>query len=598
MSITVSGLGSGLDYDSWIEKLVAIKQAKIDEVSAKVSAVNTKESTLTKLKSDYSSLLDAITAFTDSLSTNDVFKQKAAKSSSDAVSASVTSGATAQDINVSVSKLATSTVAKSASVAASYVDKTTLVSNIAEGAVTAGSFSVYVNGKKSTIDIASNETVDSVLTKLKGIEGVAADLSSDGKLSISSSDSDTYSITVGSSADTSNFSKVMSLTRDSVSGNYSSSKSIFDTNTGASLMSTPFAGGSITAGNFTIGSTTFTIDSSTTMDSLIAKINKSDAGVNAAWDSNAGKIVLTAKEQGAFNINITAGDGKVGDDDASNFTDIMGLTTSTWTDGKLASTNLNTESQEVGSNAVLKINGTEITSSSNTVTSDISGLTGVTLTLNDKTTTDATVSVSQDTSKVTEAVKKLVDAYNTVITDTDKNTTTSGALYGETILTSLRNKVRTLITSAVAGEDGYKSLANIGITTGKYTKDASTVSSKLEIDTDKLAAALADNPDAVKTMLTGDKTAGTKGVLTDIEKTLDDATDSVKGYFVKRNAAYEKEVDRYEDKIDRMTDSLKKYQERLETKFQAMDTLIANLKKQSSIFDSYFNKSSDSSSSS
>ncbi len=592
MSITVSGLGSGLDYESWIESLVQLKQDKIDAVSTKVTETESKKSALSALKSKYTTLLDAVTAFTDALSTNDVFNQKTSSSTSDAVSASVTSNVNAQNISVSVSKLATSTVAKSGTVAASYVDETTTISSIAEGAIKEGTFSVYVDGKKNTINITSGQTLEQVRASLDEIDGISADISDDGKLIIES-ESEEQKISVGSSSDTSNFSNVMSLTKNS-DHKYSSSKSIFDTDTSAALTSASasFAGGPVTAGTFMIGNTTFTIDSSTTLDSIITKINKSDAGVTAAWDANAGKLVLTANEEGAFNINITPGDGTAGYENASNFTDIMGLTTSEIVDGRLESTKLNELSQTLGSNAVLTINGTEITSSSNTVTSDISGINGLTLTLNSTTTETAEVSITQDTQKITDAITNLVNAYNAAITSTDSATSTDGTLHGETLLNSLKNKVRSLITSAVTGEDGYKSLANIGITTGAYSTNTDADTSKLQIDTDKLAAALTDNIDAVKTMLVGNKTTGTKGILTDIETVIENSTDAVKGYFTTRDKAYDQQIDRFEDKIDSMTVSLEKYRERLDAKFQAMDELISNLQNQASVFDSYFGDSS------
>lgn len=598
MSVTVSGLGSGLDYDSWITQLVAAKQSKIDAVSAQVKAISKKESTLSSIKSDYTSLLSAVQSFTDTLTSSDVFNQKAAKSSSDSITVAATSTADPQNLKVSVSKLATATVAQSASVAASYVDGSSKMSDIAEGAVTAGSFSLYVNGAKNTISITKDKTIDDVLTEMNNIAGVSASIDSSGKLSISSSGVGN-TVTVGSSADTSNFSKVMSLTRNTTTGVYSSSKSIFDTNTTTPLVSSSFAGGTIKAGTFTIGTTSFTIDSSTTLKGLLDKINKSDAGVTATWDSNAGKLVLAADDQGAFNINISAGDGKVGDDDASNFTDIMGLTTSTWDgDGKLASTVLKTGSQSLGSNAVLTINGTEITSSSNTVTSDISGIKGLTLTLNSTTTADATVSVTQDTAKISDAITKLVSAYNKSITDTDSATASDGNLYGESILTSLRNKVRTLITSSISGDNQYKTLASIGITTGAVSTDTkANLKSTLTIDTDKLTSALSENSDAVKTLLVGNSTSGTSGLLSKMETVLENATNPLKGYFVKRNESYQNQTDRLDDKISSMTTAMAKYKTQLETKFQAMDSTIANLKKQSTIFDSYFNKTNSSSSS-
>lgn len=348
MSITVSGLGSGLAYDSWISELVAIKQADIDKVSKQVTSVKNQESALSTIETDYTNFLNAIKTFTQALSADDVFNQKTAASSSNAVSASVTSKATAQNIGVGVSQLATATTAVSSYSVASYIEAGSKLSDITGGAIKAGTFSVYVNGSKSPINITADETVQNLMDDLNKITGVSATLSDDGKLSIASKDSGMYTVTVGSSTDTSNLSNIMSLTKNSLTGAYTSSKSIFDTNTTTAITGTTFADSSgkdtaVSAGTFTIGSTEFTIGSNTSLSDIINQINKSDSGVTASWDSNAGKIMLTSTDEGAVNINIQAG--------SSNFTDVMGLTSSTWTttvgtDGTttttMASTKINT----------------------------------------------------------------------------------------------------------------------------------------------------------------------------------------------------------------------------------------------------------------
>lgn len=611
MTITVSGLGSGLNYDSWITQLVALKQKKIDAVSSQVTNISSKESALTSVKTDYSNLLTSIQAFTDTLTSKNIFNQKTVSSSASAVIASVDATADVQNLSITVDKLATATVAKSASVAGAYISGTSQMSDISEGAFKEGNFSVYVGGTKNTINITANEKLSDVVTALNQISGVSASISNDGKLTIQAATVDSQgqpinnppTVTVGSSSDTSNFKNVMALAgSNSV---YTSSKSLFSTNTANPLVGGSFAGNtSITAGSFTIGNAVFTIDNTTTMDGLISTINKNtDAGVTAAWDSTAGKLVLTSTDQGAVNINIQAGDQNNPAATQSNFTDIMGLT---------SNGNLTANSQTLGTDASLTINGNTITSASNTVTSDISGIKGLTLTLTDKTTSTATVSVSVDTSKVSSAITTFVNAFNSAISDTANatsagtvtksggtiTTTGQGLLYGESSLSSLGNKIRTLATSGSSSSDVYKTLASIGITTGAIGASINANTNKLSIDTAKLTAALQNNPDEVKKLLVGDKTSGTTGVLNGIQDKVTTALDSTKGYFAAREDSYEKEATRLNTKITTMNNDLTTYQKQLETKFSAMDTLISKLKNSSSVFDSYFNKNNNSSSSS
>lgn len=566
---SVSG-GSGLDYSSWITKLVSIKQAQIDKVSAQVTAVNNKESALTTMKSYYSGLSDAIQKITDAkLNTVDnIFTKKAAKSSSDAITASVTSSALTQNVKVSVSKLATSTKAQSATnpndhtVAGAFAGYTTKISDVSEGAIKSGNFSLYVGGVKHSITVDTTSTLQSVVDSIKDA-GADATIT-DGKLSITGSD-----LSLGSTSDTSNFSSVMSLVKN-VDGSYGSSKPLFETNTSTALVSSKFAGGAITEGKFTIGNDEFTVDSTKTLDSLISEINKSTkANVNAYWDSNSGKLVLESKDVGAVNINIetpTTG--------GSNFTDIMKLTSG----GALAA-----GSQTLGDNAELTINGTAITSTSNTITSDVSGISGLTLTLKAQTTSTADVTVSSDTSAVTSAISAFVSAFNTAVTNTDTATKSTGYLKGESILTGLKNKIRTTATADVTGADGYTTLASIGITTGKVSTDTSAKTTSLVIDSTKLSKALADDPNAVMKLLIGDKT--TDGVMTKLATTVDNSLNSTNGYFAKRETSYEGQVDRLNAKISRQTTALTKYQADLEKKFAAMDKLVSNLQNQASQMD-------------
>lgn len=578
MAIQVNGLGSGLDYDTWIEELVAVKQSEITKVSKEIKTINTQESTLSTLQGYYDDLLSSIQTFTNALSTTSVFSQKSATSSDEAVSVSVDSSAEAQNISVAVSQLATATTAKGASTVASYVDSSTVLSNISEGSLTEGTFTIYVNGQKNELTIDKDSTLGSLVTQIDGLTGVSASLT-DGKLTVSAENG--YNVVVGSNADTSNFSNVMSLTRDADTGVYSSSKAIFDTDTTAALTSTAFAAGTVKAGTFTIGDEEFTISASTTLDGLIETINASDAGVMASWDSNAGKLVLESNDEGAININIEAG--------TSNFTDIMGLTSSTWDaeTGEMLTTKLADNSQTLGTNAILSINGTTITSSSNTVTSDISGLKGITLTLNDETTSTATVNVTNDNTKVSDAVTEFVNAFNIVMVKTNNATASDGSLYGESVLNSIKNNLRKLATASVGVDSDYKTLASIGISTGKIGTSVDEDTNQLELDSAVLTKALTDNPDAVKKLLLGE--GSTAGVFDKLESVLDGALDSVSGYFVKREDSYESQIDKLNDKVDKMTTAMEKYQKQLEIKFQAMDELISSLQNEASIFDSYFN---------
>lgn len=586
MAITINGTGSSFPIDTWISQLVQVKQDEIDAISSKQSTATSRNSALSTVKTSYSSLLSALQTITDSKfgGTKDIFANTTASSSdTTVVTATSTSAAAKQNLKIIVSRLATNTVAQTPSdvQAAGYMDSDTKFSSLANGAAKAGSLSFYVDGTKNNITITSDDTIGTILDKIKATDtSVTATVSNDGKINIASSSG--KSIVIGSSSDTSNFADVTSLQKNSTTGAYASSKSIYEVNSSAKLTSSD-AGfkTAIKEGSFKIGDDTFKIDSTTTLDGLLSQINSSTkANVSAYWDSNSGKLVISSKEEGAYNINI--------ENISGNFTDVVGLTTSTYdTNGKVTSTSLTEGSQKLGDSALLSINGTEITSSSNTVTSDISGITGLTLTLKGESksdTTSTTVNVTADNTSTTSSINSFVSAFNSVLTNTDAVTSTDGYLYGETSLNLIRNNIRKLATASVSSSSVYKSLADIGITTGAIGTSVTANTNQLVVDSTKLSKALSEHPEEVKKLLIGDGT--NDGVLTKISTVVDDSLDSVTGFFAAKSKSLTKEISGYQDNIDKQTTALADYKTALTAKFSAMDTLISNLNQQLATFKS------------
>lgn len=597
-STRITGLGSGMNYDAWVTQLVSVKQDDINKVSTTVSTYNQELSALSIMQTDFTNFQSALETFTDSLSSKDVFNQKAAASSdSSTVSASITlsSLASDQEISVGVSQLATATKANSAYTVAAKVTGSNLVSDISGGAVKAGSLSVYVNNTKYSINIKSDESVDSVVSDLNGITGVSASITN-GKLTIGSSDTNNYSISVGSSSDTSNFSNVMSLQKNATTGAYASSKTIFTNSANAALTTSNFSDSSgttattqVTAGTFSINGVEFTIDSNTTMNSLVKQITNSSAGVTASWDANSGKLSILSGTTGAVNIDITAG--------TSNFTDAMGLTSSTWNgDGSIKSSSILSNSQTVGKNALFTINGTSMTSSSNSILSDVSGVSGLKLTLSNTTSSDVKVTVGHDYSSVTSAVQNLASTYNTLMTDADTATGSDGFLRGDAVaLKTYRNAIRNLVSQKIDGSGAFSTLSSIGITTGKIGEDAKTVTNQLTVDTDKLTSALQSNADDVKTLLEGNGT--TTGILDKMKTVVTKATNVTSGFFTTTEKSTNKKISRLNDKIQQMNENLETYEDALYQKYNKMDNLISEYESQLSTFKSYFGQTTTSTSS-
>lgn len=576
MSITISGLGSSLPIDTWIEKLIAIKQSKINEITQEKTSLGYSSSALNTVKNSFSTLLSSLQKVTDSRfgATSDLFAQKTATSSDTAIlTASATAIASKQSVSVAVSQLASTTVAKSTDSASAKMAGDTSISSLANGRVTTGSFSVYVNNTKYDISVASTDTVNDVLERINSQTELNATIT-DGKITISDSDQ-TANIVVGSNSDTTNFADITALVKNA-QGEYVSNQPILLANTLAKLTATNsgFAE-QINASSFKIGSAVFTVNENTTLNDLIGQINNSEeAGVNAYWDTGAGKLVLTSKTTGASNINIQNLSG--------NFTDVMGLTASTFNEnGSIASTRLADNTQTLGNLAMLTINGTSIVSSSNTITSDISGITGLTLNLKSVNTTASpvtTITVATDNAGFNSAINDFITNFNKVIANVDEATGNDGYLSGESTLISIRNSLRMTATASADIDGKYKNLASIGITTGAVGTSVTADTDKLQINEAKLAAALADDPEAVKKLLLGDETHD--GVFKKLEAIIDGSMDTTYGYFSTKNSTYNANIADLANSITKKTEELEEYRTELQNKFSQMEQLIATLQSQ------------------
>lgn len=595
--ITFSGLASGMDTSQWVEALVKIKQKSVTTLQNKQKTITSTKTVLDTLKSDITNLRSSIEKLTDAKlgGSFDLFSKNSVTSSNEGVvTATANENAARQSLDVVVKQLASSTVATSTY--DSKINTNTEFSKLSSGNAKTGSLSLYVDGEKKEITIKETDTVGDILDKIVSAGGktytggsswnptyknnISAEINN-GKVSITANNG--KEIVLGSTTDESNFTSVLGLTRDS-SGNYSSSNSISAIGTSDKIVD---VFGSDAKGTFTIGNATFTVDENTTFKSLINNINsKTDAGVNASWDSANGTLVLKAKTEGAFNINIEAG--------TSNLTNSLGFTSATtdyWgnpqkdADGNYIS-NVVQSTQTLGDYAKFTINGNEMTSSSNTVTSDISGIDGLTLKLNAVSKTNengdpetSNISVSQDTQGVLDAVKSFIEAYNKSIESIDEKTAFGEALYGETSLTSIRNNLRRTATAEAQGSD-LKILANIGITTGKAGNSTDTSGvNKLQIDEKKFLEALQNDSEGVKKLLLGDNkgNADSGGVLNKLEKITEDSLTTSTGYFDAKTKSYDRQLSSLKTSISNAQMKVDSYKARLEKQFKNMESIISSI---------------------
>ena len=117
MSISFSGLASGLDTTSWVESLVALKRAKVTTLQEEKEELVVSKDTLSSIKNFFNSFRSTIERITDSrfnIVSMDLFAQNIATSANLSVlTATASSEAEEGSYKVKVDKLASNTNATS-----------------------------------------------------------------------------------------------------------------------------------------------------------------------------------------------------------------------------------------------------------------------------------------------------------------------------------------------------------------------------------------------------------------------------------------------------------------------------------------------------
>ena len=439
------------------------------------------------------------------------------------------------------------------------------------GNVREGSF--RIGDAKFTID--STTTISDIVSQINASQKANATAywdSIDAKLVIQSRTTGAALINI--EAGTSNFTDVMGLTNsewDCVSQSIAAANS-------ETILSTL----GMTNGSFNIGSATINVDSSESIDDLISSIN--DSGViEAAWD-NTNKVIVFNKTTEAP-LNFIAG--------TSNALDILGLTSVNLGDAdsdgnadvSAVLTKMNVEAQEIGENAKFAINGTYYTSTKNEIGSDVSRIEGLTINLKGISEGETTITIERDKETIANTVSEVVDAYNELITNVDKEITKGGTLDDQFTLKLIRNQIRNMMTGSILTSGVYKNLDSIGISLEKAS--ANNINTEnidtLYFDKDKFISAFDADRNSLQGLLIGVSETDF-GIFGELEKNLEKMISFSSGYFQTAEKSYNNQISKITEKIKKAETAVERYRERLEAKFASMDLLISKIQNQYSSF--------------
>lgn len=429
-------------------------------------------------------------------------------------SATLTIDATTQSLDDVITAINGSGIGVTASVTADeygHMNQVSITST--QGDITMGSGTDTSNFLSATNLLAAEgtttKTSSASFTKMMSLNDVIADINGSalgitagvtndlqGRANILTLTSSMGNISFGNGGDTSNFLSASGLLTSATGTTRSSAAPLSRMNLTGKMQDIDWAAGAPAAGDHNLVINGVNVAYNAANDSVtdvINRINASDAGVTAKYDSLSDTIKLQNAKTGPLSITV-ADDGAGGDLAAK-----MGLIAGTFSEGE---------------NAAYSIDGgASISSASNTVSYNGVGLTLTALTSG----SPVTVTVAQDATNATATLKAFVTEFNNVMTAIDKVTkadgsktnNTSGPLSGDATLRQLKSDMRGIITGLGVNVGGsMTTLSQIGVSFGAIGSAIGSTNT-LQLDEAKFKQALADDPAGTQALLSALTLSGT-----------------------------------------------------------------------------------------
>ncbi|WP_373061814.1 flagellar filament capping protein FliD [Gemmatimonas sp.] len=225
------------------------------------------------------------------------------------------------------------------------------------------------------------------------------------------------------------------------------------------------------------------VGASDTMQTLLNKVNDATTGFGS------GTRTATAALGGDGRIRLTDATGG-----ASRLSLAMSVTYADGTTGSLgaAATSVTGRSRalQVGQVAVIRVDGREITRSTNNITDAIAG---VTLSLSTaEPGTEIDVTIDRDVKGTVDSVQKFVDAYNEIRKFFDEQRLSDAPLYADTLLRGVVSTFQDALRTDVSSNVTYNKLTIAGVTLDR--------NSILTFNQDTFKTALADKPTEIEAL--------------------------------------------------------------------------------------------------
>jgi flagellar hook-associated protein 2 len=342
----------------------------------------------------------------------------------------------------------------------------------------------------------------------------------------------------------------------------------------------------------------FLVQGNESLNTVMNRVNSSDAGVSMFYDSFSDRATMTRTETGNYNTS--------GDEITTSGTFLNSLL------------KFGTSTETGGTNVEFEINGLKTERYSNTF--EMNGVTFSIKDLFDSSTSPngVTTTISNNSTDVFDNIKGFVDKYNELIDKISKKTSEefyrsygpltdeqreslsdkqqeqweekakSGLLKRDPILSNVLSAMRTDFYQPVDNANVnplYKQLSSIGITTTSNYLEGG----KLVINEAELKKAIEEDPQSVENLFRGGSDAtneSQKGIIhrlyDSVNATMDKLKDKAGGVnSTNQQFALGRELKNVDSSIDRFEDRMKQVEDRYWRQFTAMEKAIQQANQQS-----------------
>ncbi len=443
----------------------------------------------------------------------------------------------------------------------SGIDTAALANSLVDAERAPRADAINKNITKNQATISGYSAVKYALSNLQAAFDALKDKSDYKSITVSNSQPSAFTATASSSADAGSHTVLvtqLAAAQRSVSAGYAASTQL---NSGASF-DLSLTVGSGSSQNITV--------SDDTPAGIVAAINGAGLGISAS-------LINTGNSSTPYKIMVTGATGA-----ANSFT----LTSSVLSFG---------DPIQTAHDAALRVDGVDITSSSNSVAEAIPGVTlnliatnGTSTTSKGTTTvtgTPASLNLANDTSAAKTKVLALVTAYNDAnalldeVTNPKSTLDTYGAtLVGNSSVRAIRDQIRAMVTddsSTKSSSGTLSALRDIGIEvdkTGKLTTNTVTLDLALNFNFTNTVTLLSGNQENQASFDTSKA-----GIAGDASRALTTMLGST-GTLSTESANATTRITKYQDDLTALEDRMTRLLDRYTKQFAAMDSMVGQIK--------------------